>query len=80
MNRDLYRVKRGVVVNVVHVGQRQDARVSAGAANATSRFSSFEVSFQQVRRESTRPLIEITECKPRCSITSAIIHDLKQFL
>ena len=80
MNRNLYYLEWGVVVDMVHVGQGQYAGVTAGAAKAARRFSGIEVSLEQGRRQSTRPLIEITKHKARRLIASVFIRDIEQLL
>ena len=79
MNRNSYRLEWRVIIDVIYMGQRQDARVTAGAAQAASRFSGVEVSLEQMGRESTRPLIEITEYEARRCVSRAMTHNVKQF-
>src|SRR6185437_11288605 len=80
MNRDLCGLEWGVVVDVVHVGQRQDAGVTASADQAASRLSGMEVSLEQLRRQSSRPLIEVAEHETRCNVARVVVHDLEQLL
>ena len=76
MNRDCYSLEWRVVVDMIHVGQRQDAGVTAGAAKPAPRFSGIEVSLEQMRRESARPLIEITEYEAWRRVARIMIHDV----
>ena len=65
MHGNIQKGEWGIVVNMIEMEQRDDARITASSAGTRSRLRGFEVVGQQMRRTATRPFVEITEYDSR---------------